>query len=91
MADFFYTKTLIGKTKVCVCECVGMHVLLVIQLKEAGKTSSIESFKDPRIRTGHPIIDLLDAIRPGKINYELVTNGDNEEASNIVWIQSQLL
>ena len=48
-------------------------------MTEAGKTSSITSFKDPTISTSIPIIDLVDAIRPGKINYEIVTDGATDE------------
>ena len=53
-------------------------------LEAAGKTSTITSFKDPIIKTSLPVIDLLDALRPGKINYEIVTSGDSDEdkASN---------
>ena len=53
-------------------------------LEAAGKTSTITSFRDPIIKTSLPVIDLLDALRPGKINYEIVTSGDSDEdkASN---------
>ncbi|XP_063793614.1 plastin-3 isoform X2 [Pseudophryne corroboree] len=44
-------------------------------LAEAGKTSSIQSFKDKSISTSLPVVDLIDAIQPGSINYDLVKNG----------------
>ena len=56
-----------------------MYVLLLLQLEAAGKTSTITSFRDPIIKTSLPVIDLLDALRPGKINYEIVTSGDSDE------------
>jgi len=44
----------------------------------AGKSSSISSFKDSSLRTSHFVIDLLAAIRPSIINYELVTPGESD-------------
>ncbi|XP_029462363.1 plastin-3 [Rhinatrema bivittatum] len=45
-------------------------------LAEAGKSSSIQSFKDKTISTSLAVVDLIDAIQPGCINYELVKMGD---------------
>lgn len=45
-------------------------------LKKAGKTSSIKSFKDSTISTSQPIVDLIDAIQPSSINFDLVQTGD---------------
>ena len=44
-------------------------------LSEAGKTSSITGFKDPSIASSMPVIDLVDAIKPGSIKYDLVNQG----------------
>jgi plastin-1 len=44
----------------------------------AGKTSTMSSFKDPSIRNGHFIVDLLAAIRPSIIDYSLVTPGESD-------------
>ena len=44
-------------------------------LSEAGKTSSISGFKDSCIASSMPVIDLVDAIKPGSIKYELVNQG----------------
>ena len=47
-------------------------------LKGAGKSSSISSFKDPKIASSMSVIDLVDAVKPGSINYDLIiTNPDS--------------
>eukprot|EP00069_Balaena_mysticetus_P011216 bmy_21131T0 len=53
-------------------------------LKEAEKSSSISSFKDPKISTSLPVLDLIDAIQPGSINYDLLKteNLNDEEKLN---------
>ena len=53
-------------------------------LKEAQKSSSIDSFKDPKISTSLLVLDLIDAIQPGSINYDLLKteNLDDEEKLN---------
>ncbi|KAH0518474.1 Plastin-2 [Microtus ochrogaster] len=53
-------------------------------LKEAQKSSSITSFKDPKISSSLPVLDLIDAIQPGSINYDLLKteNLDDEEKLN---------
>jgi hypothetical protein len=42
------------------------------KLKAAGKTSSLTSFKDSSISTSMVVIDLVDAIKPGSIGYNMV-------------------
>lgn len=49
------------------------------QVKAAGKTSSMRSFKDPSLKTAHFFLDLLDAIKPGYVDYSLVTQGRDFE------------
>ena len=44
-------------------------------LRDSGKTTSITGFKDPSISNSMPVIDLVDAIKPGSIKYELVNCG----------------
>ncbi|KAM9325617.1 plastin-3 [Gastrophryne carolinensis] len=54
-------------------------------LTEAGKTSCIQNFKDKIISTSLPVVDLIDAIHPGSINYDLVKVGsltDDEKHEN---------
>lgn len=41
-------------------------------LLEASKTSKISSFKDKEISSSLPVLDLIDAIQPGCVDYELV-------------------
>ncbi|XP_058147796.1 plastin-3 [Dasypus novemcinctus] len=41
-------------------------------LSEAGKSTFIQSFKDKAISTSLAVVDLIDAIQPGCINYDLV-------------------
>ncbi|CAH0764800.1 unnamed protein product [Diatraea saccharalis] len=49
------------------------------KLQAAGKTSAIRSFQDEVLADGKVVIDLIDAIKPGSINYDLVLPGGNEE------------
>jgi len=49
------------------------------KLKEAEKKSNIFSFQDSAISTGLPLIDLIDAIKPGVVNYDLVLEPETEE------------
>ncbi|XP_041431006.1 plastin-3 isoform X1 [Xenopus laevis] len=46
-------------------------------LADAGKKTSIQNFKDKTICTSFAVVDLIDAIQPGCINYELVKGDDN--------------
>lgn len=65
------------------------------KLADAGKTSKISGFSDPIISRGRVIIDLIDAIKPGCINYNIVKDADTEEekldnakyAISIAWRQ----
>jgi plastin-3 len=49
------------------------------KLESSGKHSRIKSFQDPSIMNARPVIDLIDAIKPGTINYDLVQSHDNPE------------
>ncbi|XP_070692455.1 plastin-3-like isoform X1 [Pempheris klunzingeri] len=44
-------------------------------LAEAGKSSSIKSFKDKSISTSLPVLEVIDAIQPQSVNFELVKTG----------------
>ncbi|KAM5145286.1 plastin-3 [Mantella aurantiaca] len=60
-------------------------------LAEAGKTSSIQNFKDKSISTSLPVVDLIDAIQPGSINYDLVKTGslsDDDKHENATYAVS---
>lgn len=50
-----------------------------LQLKDAGKESSIRNFQDSAISTARPVIDLIDAIKPGSISYDQVQDPTTEE------------
>lgn len=49
------------------------------KLQEAGKSSKIANFKDSSIATSQPVLDLVDAIKPGIVDYGLVTAGETDE------------
>jgi len=49
------------------------------QVKSVGFTSKMDSFKDPTLRTGRFIIDLLASIRRHVVNRDLVTEGETDE------------
>ncbi|VEN53184.1 unnamed protein product [Callosobruchus maculatus] len=49
------------------------------KLSGAGKKSSIRNFQDPTISDAKVVIDLIDAIKPGAINYDLVKQETTEE------------
>lgn len=51
------------------------------KLEAAGKTSSIRNFQDSSIASARVVIDLIDAIKPGSINYDLLKNGGSEEVN----------
>lgn len=53
------------------------------KLESAGKTSSIRNFQDSKIASAKVVIDLVDSIKPGSVNYDLVKDGDTEEVSCI--------
>lgn len=52
------------------------------KLASAGKTTSTRSFQDSAIADGKIVIDLIDAIKKGSINYDLVRTGGTEEVSD---------
>lgn len=54
-------------------------------LKQAGKSSTISGFKDGKISTSMPVLDLIDAIQPGSINYGILKTedlNDDEKLNN---------
>ncbi|KAE8287880.1 Plastin-3 T-plastin [Larimichthys crocea] len=48
-------------------------------LAEAGKSTKISSFKDKEISSSLAVLELIDAIQPGSINYELIKTGSLSE------------
>uniref|UniRef100_A0AAY4E5R1 Plastin-3 n=1 Tax=Denticeps clupeoides TaxID=299321 RepID=A0AAY4E5R1_9TELE len=52
-------------------------------LAAAGKSSKISNFKDKEISSSLPVLDLIDAIQPASVNYELVKRGSLSEADKL--------
>ncbi|XP_060941508.1 plastin-3-like [Limanda limanda] len=48
-------------------------------LAEAGKSTKISSFKDKEISSSLAVLELIDAIQPGSINYDLIKTGSLTE------------
>ncbi|XP_069826255.1 plastin-2 [Dendropsophus ebraccatus] len=48
-------------------------------LQQAGKSTTISGFKDGKISTSMPVLDLIDAIQPGSINYDILKTEDLNE------------
>ena len=65
-----------------------VDIFFFLQLQSAGKSSRISSFKDQRIATSLPIIDLVDAIKPGSINYDVVSAGKTDEVGKMISINA---
>ncbi|CEF71495.1 Fimbrin [Strongyloides ratti] len=47
------------------------------KLSDSGKSTSIRSFQDPSISNGKVVIDLIESIAPGTINYDILKSGDD--------------
>ncbi|MBN3308165.1 PLSL protein, partial [Amia calva] len=52
-------------------------------LSEAGKSSKISGFKDGQISSSMPVLDLIDAIQPGSIRYDLLKTEDLTEEEKL--------
>ncbi|KAK5961487.1 fimbrin PWA37_001348 [Arxiozyma heterogenica] len=49
------------------------------QVVKGSKSTTIRSFKDPSLANAHFLLDVLNGIAPGYVNYDLVTPGKTEE------------
>ena len=49
--------------------------MMFFQLSEGGKSSQIKHFQDKTNKTALPIIDLIDAMKTGVIDYSVVKTG----------------
>ena len=56
-----------------------MFIVNVLQLKKAGKQSSITGFNDQAISNGKVVLDLVDAVKPNSVDYKLVRQGNSEQ------------
>lgn len=52
-------------------------------LADAGKSSKISSFKDKHISTSLPVLELIDAIQPCSINYDLIKTSSLSEEDKL--------
>lgn len=52
-------------------------------VKRTGKTTTINSFKDPALRSGVFLIDLCNGITKGIVDYDLVTPGAQEDEAKL--------
>lgn len=48
-------------------------------VRKGGKSSTVRSFKDPAHATGLFLLDVLNGIKPGYVDYDLVTPGHTDE------------
>ena len=49
------------------------------QLADSGKSSSLKGFQDSSLADGKTILDLIDALQPGSVNYDFVKDGSTQE------------
>lgn len=49
------------------------------QVSKGGKTAKIHSFKDPALSNGHFLLDVINGIAPGYVDYDLVAPGNTDE------------
>jgi plastin-1 len=49
------------------------------KVKQGGKGSTMRSFKDPSLSNAVFFLDLLNAIKPGYVDYSLVNQGSSDE------------
>ncbi|KAJ3202485.1 hypothetical protein HDU67_000537 [Dinochytrium kinnereticum] len=52
-------------------------------VKRGGKSSSISSFKDSSLRSGIYFLDLLNSLKKGIVNYELVADGVSDDNAKL--------
>lgn len=49
------------------------------KLADSGKSSSLKGFQDSSLADGKTILDLIDALQPGSVNYDFVKDGSTQE------------
>lgn len=54
------------------------------KLSAAGKTTSLRGFQDPAIADGQIVLDLIDSIKPGSVNYDLIKSSQTLEVGLII-------
>nr|XP_009784172.1 PREDICTED: fimbrin-1-like isoform X2 [Nicotiana sylvestris] len=53
------------------------------KVKSTGRTSKMESFKDKNLSSGLFFLELLSAVEPRVVNWNLVTKGESDEAKKL--------
>ena len=53
------------------------------KLQSGGKASAIRNFKDPSISSSQAVVDLVDVLKPGSINYSLVIVNPSEPSDKL--------
>ncbi|KAL0550148.1 hypothetical protein IC582_014648 [Cucumis melo] len=53
------------------------------KVKSTGRSSQIESFRDKRLSNGIFFFELLSAVEPRVVNWNLVTNGENDDEKRL--------
>ncbi|WOH04163.1 hypothetical protein DCAR_0623571 [Daucus carota subsp. sativus] len=53
------------------------------KVRSAGRTSQMESFKDKNLSTGLFFLELLSAVEPRVVNWNLVTKGESDEKKKL--------
>lgn len=56
------------------------------KLQNANKSSTLRGFQDHALSDGRIVIDLIDAIKPGTINYDVVKEGGDAEVILLIKI-----
>lgn len=52
-------------------------------VESSGRETRMASFRDPLLRSGHFLIDLLNGMKKSVVNYELVTLGESEDEAKL--------
>lgn len=55
------------------------------KLATGGKQTRLKGFQDQSISNARILLDLIDAIKPGTINYELVKEDKGSEVGGMNW------
>lgn len=64
------------------------------KLAAGGKSSSIKNFQDSSIASAIVVLDLIDSIKSGSINYSLVKSGGTPDVRRFliqIWFLNQLI
>lgn len=52
-------------------------------VRRGGRGASMKNFKDPSLHTGHFLLDLLNGMKRGIVDYSLVTNGQSGQCTQL--------